>query len=317
MDTQKNRKRPPAGKGSASAGSRQQGKEQKPAQDVVYLAPKPFSRHRLALQLATVGAVVLALFLGLSVFFKINLSKTTVSGMDKYTAQQIIDASGLLDGENLLTFSRPSAASKIIKALPYVKSVRFGIKLPDTVNIEIVELDVTYAAEADDGWYLLAADGRIVEKTEEPDRHPRILGVRLDAPKQGEKAVAKEQEQTATDAEGNIIPVTVTAAKRLQTALDIACYLEDNKVIGTVRTIDVGDFGSIALWYSTSNDVPFGDDTDLTGKFYYHVLLGNETDLSGKIYSMKHAIAQLGELRSGILDLSDPSTYTFEEKEEH
>lgn len=310
MDTQKNRKGPPAGKGNASAGSRQQAKEQKPAQDVVYLAPKPFSRHRLALQLATVGAVVLALFLGLSVFFNIDLSKTTVSGMEKYTAQQVIDASGLLNGENLLTFSRPSAASKIIKALPYVKSVRFGIKLPDTVNIEIVELEVTYAAEADDGWYLLAADGRIVEKTEAPGDHPRILGVRLDVPKLGEKAVAREQEQTATDADGNIIPVTVTAAKRLQTALDIACYLEDNKVIGNVRRINVSDLGNIELWYSTNHHVLAGNETE-----NYHVLLGNETDLSGKIYSMKHTIDQLGDLR-GILDLSDPSNITFEETED-
>lgn len=306
MDTQKNRKRQPAGKGSASSGGRQQAKEQKSAQDVVYLAPKPFSRHRFALQLATVGAVVLALFLGLSVFFNIDLEKTTVSGMEKYTAQQIIDASGLLDGENLLTFSRPSAASRIIKALPYVKSVRFGIKLPDTVNIEIVELEVTYAAEADDGWYLLAADGRIVEKTEEPDKHPRILGIHLEAPKQGEKAVAREQAHSATDADGNIIPVTVTGAKRLQTALDIACYLEDNRVIGTVRIIDVEDMGNIALRYSDSQD----------GKQGYDVLLGNDTDLSGKISNMKQAIAQLGELGSGILDLSDPSRFTFEEIEE-
>ena len=273
---------------------------------MVYLAPKPFSRHRFALQLATVGAVVLALFLGLSVFFNIDLEKTTVSGMEKYTAQQIIDASGLLDGENLLTFSRPSAASRIIKALPYVKSVRFGIKLPDTVNIEIVELEVTYAAEADDGWYLLAADGRIVEKTEEPDKHPRILGIHLEAPKQGEKAVAREQAQSATDADGNIIPVTVTGAKRLQTALDIACYLEDNRVIGTVRIIDVEDMGNIALRYSDSQD----------GKQGYDVLLGNDTDLSGKISNMKQAIAQLGELGSGILDLSDPSKFTFKEIEE-
>ena len=306
MDTQKNRKRQPAGKGSASSGGRQMAKEQKPAQDVVYLAPKPFSRHRFALQLATVGAVVLALFLGLSVFFNIDLEKTTVSGMEKYTAQQIIDASGLLDGENLLTFSRPSAASRIIKALPYVKSVRFGIRLPDTVNIEIVELEVTYAAEADDGWYLLTADGRIVEKTEEPDKHPRILGIHLEAPKQGEKAVAREQAQSATDADGNIIPVTITGAKRLQTALDIACYLEDNRVIGTVRTINVEDMGNIALRYSDSQD----------GKQGYDVLLGNDTDLSGKISNMKQAIAQLGELGSGILDLSDPSKFTFEEIEE-
>ena len=77
-------------------------------------------------------------------------------------------------------------------------------------------------------------------------------------------------------------------------------------MIGTVRIIDVEDMGNIALRYSDSQD----------GKQGYDVLLGNDTDLSGKISNMKQAIAQLGELGSGILDLSDPSKFTFEEIEE-
>ena len=38
--------------------------EKKPAQEVVYLAPKPFNRNRLLLHLATVAAVVIALVIG-------------------------------------------------------------------------------------------------------------------------------------------------------------------------------------------------------------------------------------------------------------
>ena len=46
--------------------------EKKASQEVVYLPPKPFNRNRLLLHLATVTAVVIALLLGVSLFFKVD-----------------------------------------------------------------------------------------------------------------------------------------------------------------------------------------------------------------------------------------------------
>ena len=77
------------------------------AQEVVYLPPKPFSRNRLLLRLATVVAVVLALVLGISVFFKVET--VMVHGTNKYSANDILEASGIEVGDNLLTFSRAKA----------------------------------------------------------------------------------------------------------------------------------------------------------------------------------------------------------------
>ena len=95
--------------------------------------------------------VVLALVLGMSIFFKVDADKIQVSGTEKYTAWQIREASGIKDGENLLSISEPKISSNIEAALPYVNKVRVGIKLPDTVKIEIEELDVVYAIESSDG----------------------------------------------------------------------------------------------------------------------------------------------------------------------
>ena len=80
---QRNRKPNPAAKGNPTSAKRtnaeQKRSARKPASekleqpqfgaDVVYLPPKPFSRNRLILQLATVAAVVIALVLCLSLFF--------------------------------------------------------------------------------------------------------------------------------------------------------------------------------------------------------------------------------------------------------
>lgn len=256
--------------------------------DVVYLPPQPFNRNRLILNLATMAAVVLALVLGVSVFFKVE--NVCVSGNVKYTAWDIRQASGIRQGENLLTFSIPRTSGKIISALPYVEEVRIGIKLPNTVNIEIVEVEVTYAArEKDGGWWLLSAGGKVVEKAESgaEEGYTRILGVELQSPAVGAQAVAAEA-QPQVDGEGNQIPVAVPQARRLQTALDIAELLELNGVIGKAASIDVTDMGNICLWYGKR----------------YRVELGDDTQLSYKLACMVSAVEKMDDYQTGVLDIS-------------
>lgn len=260
--------------------------------EVVYLAPKPFSRNRLILRLATVVAVVLALLLGLSIFFKVE--KIEVSGCSQYTAWEVQQASGIRQGDQLLTFSVPKAAALIRKELPYVKTVRIGISLPDTVKIEIVETRVTYAAEGADGvWWLMGSDGKLLEATAVPEEHTVIRGVLLDAPAAQAQAAALETAQQTTDAQGNVIPVTVTAAQRLTAALEIAALLEQNGIIGEAASIDVSNLQAVELWYGEK----------------FHVMLGDTTELSLKVAYLKGFVDDYSVNRpyeSGVLNLKDP-----------
>ena len=266
--------------------------------EVVYLAPKPFSRNRLVLRLATVVAVVLALILGLSVFFKVE--NIEIAGCNQYTAWQVQQASGIEYGDQLLTFSVPRAAGKITDALPYVKTVRIGITLPDTVKIEIVESQVTYALQAEDEtWWLMDSGGKIVASAEDAGSHTRIIGVSLKSPKVGEQAVAAELTGPRYDEEGNEIPVTVTAAQQLGCAVDIADFLESYGIIGDAASIDVTDIYSIEVWYGTK----------------FQVLLGDSSDLNTKIRYMKSIIDDYAVNRpyeSGVLDVSDPEWVEFQ-----
>ncbi len=281
----------------AGAVSARRRSEQKPAettkvsQEVVYLPPKPFNRRRFLLRLATATAVVVALLLGLSVFFKVDNSKVVVSGNDKYTAWDVWQASGIKGGDNLLTFSRARAAAKIRSALPYVEDIRVGIKLPDTVILEVVEVEVPYAVKAqDDSWWLISSGGKIIEKAADGAQsgYTKILGVQLDDPRSGEQAAALEPVQNQTDPEGNTVPVTVTQAQRLKTALNIVDYMEQNGIIGKATTVDVNDLSDIQVMYGQR----------------YQVKLGNEMQLSYKISCMKHVIDKMDEYQSGVLDIS-------------
>lgn len=295
MDT-KEKRRAPAGGTAVKTGRPPQKRRpaQKraaaPAPEVVYTQPGPFNRNRFLLQLITVIAVVLALVFGMSIFFKVKT--VVISGAEKYTAWQVREASGVIEGENLLTLSRAQLASRIRAKLPYVDEARVGIKLPDTVNIEIVELDVAYAVQAaDESWWLMRADGVILEKINAADagKYTKLLGVQLQAPQEGMAAAAAEPTPDTTASSGETLPpVTVKASEQLSAAISIVQYLEENGVIGDAASIDVTNLGAIELWYGER----------------YQVILGDTTQLSYKIKCMKAAIDKQSDYQSGILDIS-------------
>lgn len=258
---------------------------------VIYTEPKAFNSRRLLLQMLTVTAVVVAFVLALSVFFKVE--KITVTGADVYSVDKIEEASGLSKGsDNLLTFSRARSAALIKANLPYVNTVRFGIKLPDTVNIIVDEAEVVYSIKDSNGqWWLMNSDGRVVEMTGggAAANYTQVLGVTLESPAPNLQVVAAEASPTETDASGEFIPVTVTGAQRLNIAMQILKALEANDIVGEAASVDVTRVEDIILWYGTR----------------YQVNLGDSTRLDYKIAYMNDAILEeLQDYQSGILDVS-------------
>lgn len=261
---------------------------QRAEQDVVYTQPKPFNRNRFLLQIGTVVAVVLALLFGMSIFFKVD--NITVSGTNKYDVWTVRQASGIVDGENLLTLSRARISGNILSELPYIDSVRVGIELPGTVHIQVQELDVVYAIQAQDGsWWLMSSGGKLVDTCSSADAedYTRILGVTLSSPQVGSDAVAY-QEQAATDEEGNTVPITVYASERLSVAVELTRHMEAKGLIGTVSTVDVTSLTDIQMWYGTR----------------FQMELGDSSGLERKVDALSQAVAQMDDYDTGILDAS-------------
>lgn len=260
---------------------------------VIYTAPQPFNRNRLFIQLLTVTAVVLALIMALSVFFKVET--ITVSGADKYSAWTVREASGIQEGDNLLTFSIPRASGQIIAKLSYVDKVRIGIKLPDTVNIYIEERDVAYAIKDTVGsWWLMSSDGKILEPGNSAlaASHTQVLGVTVENPAENERAVAAEELPTETNDSGELIPVTVTGAQRLSAALQILKALEANDIVGDAASVDVTRLEDVILWYGTRYQVNLGSIHDA------------EHNMEHKIACMYDTILQLSDYQTGVLDVT-------------
>lgn len=268
-----------------------------PVPEVRYTMPKPFSRGGFILKLVSVAAVVAALFMCMSLFFRVE--EVVVSGADKYTPWAIKEASGVTEGDSLLSISDARIAGKIRLALPYVKEVRVGIKLPGTVLIDVVELEMTYAIQArDNTWWLIAADGRVVEQIETTaaSGYTRIIGVQADGPRVDHTVLAVEEETGETmpsetgSPDGVTLPVVeqITGQERLEVVLTILKSLEDNGVIGQIATIDVTNLNDITMEYGQRLDI----------------VLGTAENLEYKIAYMAQAIAQLASYETGELDVS-------------
>ncbi len=270
-------------------------RSQPPRQDpnIVYTQPKPFNRRRFLLRMLTVLAVVLAVIFGMSIFFRVDT--VNVAGGEKYTPWQVMEASGIQEGDHLLTLGRAQISGRIISRLPYVQEVWVGIKLPDVVNIEIKELDVVYAVEDGAGsWWLITADGRIVDQTSAPSGYTKLLGVKLDSPQIGKQAKALEDPipEASTDPSGESVtppPVTVFASEKLEIALNIFAKLESDGILGTMVSVDVSELTAVELWYGDQFQIRLGDCHDR---------------LNYKLSAMSAAIDQMGSYQRGELDVS-------------
>ena len=313
MDTKEKTRRPQPVRRSTEQGKRPVRRERKLRDsDVVYTPPKPFKRGRFLLRLVTVAAVVLAIVMGMSIFFKVETVK--VSGCNKYTPWDVSEASGVEIGSNLMTISRAQISGNIISNLPYVDTVRVGIILPDTVNIEITELDVVYSIQdAAGNWWLMNADGKIVEgiDTVSAKGYTQVLGVRLESPAVGQQAVAQEEElttiplvdpeaeagqtdetteppQETLDETTPTIAVGITGAERLNTVMTVLKELSNNSITGQIDSVDVTSLSAVELWYDER----------------FQVNLGDTNRLDYKIGALKATVSRMETYESGELDIS-------------
>lgn len=104
------------------------------------------------------AAVILVLVL----FFNINT--ITVSGDDVYSDTDIIEASDVKIGDNLIFVSSKKINRKITETLPYAGSVKIKRRLPASLEIIVTKTEAKYAVMADGAYMLLDGSGKVLEK---------------------------------------------------------------------------------------------------------------------------------------------------------
>ena len=122
--------------------------------------------------------VFTAILVGCVIFFRVN--QVTVTGNRRYTEAQIVDASGVKVGDNLLLVNKPQTVRSIARRLPYVKSVTPIRLLPDTLELRIVESVAVARIQDGEAWWLVDDRGKLLETggADLESHLPQIMGLK-------------------------------------------------------------------------------------------------------------------------------------------
>jgi len=170
-----------------------------------------------------------------------STSDFIVDGATIYTAEEIVEASGLSVGVNLLFINTQNAAQNIREALPFVNSVQITRKLPDTIHIEVAEsIAVAYIFFAGE-FYIIDSSGRVLERL--GSLEDSLLSIT------NEKMIeirGVEIEETLVGR--NLRPVFGTETK-LQYMLDVLIGLEREGLEDDVSFLDVSNIVNVHFNY--------------------------------------------------------------------
>lgn len=142
-------------------------KTAKPKKRKIKRSSKPFSakkRRRKIFAMYTSMVMIIAMIaavLCLTVFFKID--SITVEGKTRYSTDEIIDASGIAIGTNLLLCNTEPSKEIIAKEFPYIESVSIKKNPFNSITIYVEEAKPTTAIETNGKFYILSAKGKIIE----------------------------------------------------------------------------------------------------------------------------------------------------------
>ena len=154
-------------------------------------------RHRgsfgFLYKLLSVLVICGCLIAAMTLFFRVD--QVVITGQQRYTDEQVLEASGIEYGDNLFLLNKYDAAGNIVSALPYMEEIRINRTLPSTLTIEVRECSDPMAILQDGSAWIISSGGRIVDQKAESaaENYPVISGCRLLAPSVGtQMALATE-----------------------------------------------------------------------------------------------------------------------------
>jgi len=213
--------------------------------------------------------VCVAVAVAMTIFFKIE--EITVSGNARYTAEQVVEATGIQLGQNMFVLNKYEISDQMTRDLPYIDTVQIRRRLPSTLAVEITETQATVAVASGSSWWLMDADGKLLEKTEDNGGLLSVWHVSPLLPTPGSLLALPE--------DGTI------SAQRLLELLDI---IEQKGMSKVIRAVNCSDPDILILRYSDRFrvEIPYG------------------ADLSKKLDMLVEIVARLEENETGTIRMT-------------
>lgn len=224
-------------------------------------------------------AVCAVLVFSLSVFF--HVSEIEVVGNAVYSAEEVISASEVEEGDNLVFLNRFAAVSRIYSKLSYIEEVNIRRELPSKVVIEVTESTSVAYITLDGQHWVVDKNGKLLGTATESETLGliKVTGITLVEPITGLEATAGEGDEGKMDY-----------------LCEILSEILSRGLQGHILSIDLTDVMDAELSY--------------LGRFEVH--LGPSENTSHKFGMLLSAVSQMADGDSGKLDLSvdDRAYYT-------
>lgn len=247
----------------------QQGTERRLTPEERQIRIKQIKRKRKIRKAIVATGFLLVLFIAISPVLLLTVFKVksfTVEGAQSaYTNEEIISASGIALGKNLLFADLEEAADKIEKMLPYTDNVKLTKKLPNEIIIRYETTEKAFALGMSNGLYAIT-DGnlKVLEITgKQPADVALIIGALPYQAEVGEIAafdVVAEGEK-----EKDFVDET------LSLLLEITGAITENET-KDINLINISDLSDIYLIYQGRIVLNLGSSSDLPSK----LSLGNK-----------------------------------------
>ena len=197
-----------------------------------------------------------------------NISEIKVSGNQAITQDKVVFLSDIKIGENLFRINKREIISNI-KQNGYIESVIIKRKIPNKVEINIVERHINFIIECGSGYAYVNNQGYILEVNSEKYDAPILLGITT--------PVEKIVEANRLNSED---------LKKLGIVLKIVNICKVNDISELITSIDISDSNNYTLYFENEKKVAYlGDCSDLeTRILYLAAMLKSEEGNAGEIF---------------------------------
>lgn len=170
---------------------------------------------------------------GCIVFFRVDT--VNVQGNQRYTQEEIVDASGVELGDNMFLLNKFQIIDGMMAQLPYLEDVTIRRGLPSTLNITVTECTPAAAVQDGEGstWWLVSSAGKLLERLEEPGDYLQVTGLALSAPSEGTALAVAEEQHT-----------------QRQALVDLLGALEGREMLANVQSIDLSSASTVTMEYA-------------------------------------------------------------------
>ncbi|MGN0486727.1 MAG: cell division protein FtsQ/DivIB [Acutalibacteraceae bacterium] len=174
------------------------------------------------------------------------ISKIIVDGDNVYTEKEIVDASNVKLGQNMLSVREREVNSSVTSILPFISKVSVDYQLPDTVKLDIVSAEEKYMIKNGKGYICVDKTGKVVSEKKKKLENGQylILGMTAQEYTVGEPYVPIEDNQ-----------------EKYKMACELAQAAFESELLAS-GVINVSDIREITFTYQSRIRIYFGKNPD-------------------------------------------------------